>query len=82
MEHLLYGLMLRSGNDAAHAIAEHIGETVEDFASMMVKKAVEIGAKNTTLSIPMGFTMRSLYYRLRSALPNISYAMKNPTFRK
>ena len=31
LEELLYGLMLRSGNDAAIAIAEHIGGSVEEF---------------------------------------------------
>ena len=44
MEHMLYGLMLRSGNDAAVAIAEHIAGSVEDFAAMMNAKADELGA--------------------------------------
>jgi len=44
MEHLLYGLMLRSGNDAAVAIAEHVAGSVEAFADMMNAKAKELGA--------------------------------------
>src|SRR5690606_10476055 len=36
--HLLYGLMLRSGNDAATAIAEHVGGSVEGFAYLMNEK--------------------------------------------
>lgn len=44
MEHLLYGLMLRSGNDAAVAIAEHIAGSVDAFAQMMNDKAKELGA--------------------------------------
>ena len=44
MEHLLYGLMLRSGNDAAVAIAEHIAGRVPEFAEMMNAKAKELGA--------------------------------------
>jgi D-alanyl-D-alanine carboxypeptidase len=36
---LLYGLMLPSGNDAAIAIAEHIGGSIDGFAELMNKKA-------------------------------------------
>lgn len=51
---LLYGLMLNSGNDAATAIAEHIGGSAEKFAAMMNKKAKEIGAYNTNFVTPSG----------------------------
>lgn len=44
MEHLLYGLMLRSGNDAAVAIAEHVAGSVDAFADMMNAKAKELSA--------------------------------------
>lgn len=44
MEHMLYGLMLRSGNDAAVAIAEHVSGSVSAFAEAMNKKAAELGA--------------------------------------
>lgn len=44
MEHLLYGLMLRSGNDAAVAIAEHVAGSVSAFAAMMNQKAKQLGA--------------------------------------
>lgn len=44
MEQMLYGLMLRSGNDAAVAIAEHIAGSVEAFCEMMDARAEEIGA--------------------------------------
>jgi D-alanyl-D-alanine carboxypeptidase (penicillin-binding protein 5/6) len=54
MESLLYGLMLSSGNDAATAIAEHIGGNVENFAEMMNQKAKEIGAYNTHFVTPSG----------------------------
>ena len=43
MEHMLYGLMLRSGNDAAVAVAEHIAGSVSAFAEMMNEKAKELG---------------------------------------
>ncbi len=54
IEELLYGLMLRSGNDAAVAIAEHIAGSVEDFAFLMTKRANELGAGNTKFKNPHG----------------------------
>ena len=47
MEDLLYSLMLKSHNDTAVAIAEHIGGTVENFAEMMNQKAKELGCRDT-----------------------------------
>lgn len=44
MLNMLYGLMLRSGNDAAIAIAEHVDGTVEQFAAHMNQRANELGA--------------------------------------
>ena len=44
MEHMLYGLMLRSGNDAAVAIAEHIAGSVSKFVEMMNLRARELNA--------------------------------------
>lgn len=41
---LLYGLMLRSGNDAALEIALNIGKTQKKFVQMMNEKAKEIGS--------------------------------------
>ena len=43
MEHMLYGLMLRSGNDAAVAVAEHVAGSVPAFAELMNAKAEELG---------------------------------------
>ncbi|HEY8361401.1 MAG TPA: D-alanyl-D-alanine carboxypeptidase family protein [Tissierellaceae bacterium] len=54
LEDLLYGLMLRSGNDAAVAIAIHVGGSLENFIDMMNKKAMEIGAINTNFTNPHG----------------------------
>ena len=44
MEHMLYGLMLRSGNDAAVAIAEHVAGSVDAFAEMMNTRAAQLDA--------------------------------------
>lgn len=51
---LLYGLMLRSGNDAAVQIAIHLGGSVEGFAELMNNKAKELGLKNTNFVTPHG----------------------------
>lgn len=54
LKDLLYGLMLRSGNDAAIAIAEHISGSVDKFVELMNKKAKDIGAINTKFVNPHG----------------------------
>ncbi len=51
---LLYGLMLRSGNDAALMVAEYVGGSVEKFVEMMNQKAKEIGMTNTIFVNPSG----------------------------
>lgn len=53
---LLHGLLLRSGNDAAVAIAEHIAGSVEEFAKLMNQRAKEAGAKNSHFMNPHGLT--------------------------
>ena len=54
LENLTYGLMLKSGNDAAVAIAEYLGGSVDAFALLMNKRAREIGAVNTNFENPHG----------------------------
>lgn len=77
---LLYAIMLRSGNDAAVAVAEHIGGSVEGFADMMNKKAAEIGAKNTRFSNPHGLDTEGHYTTAYDLALITSYALKNPVF--
>lgn len=54
MEDLLYGMLLRSGNDAAVAVAEHLASSVSDFAGLMNARAKELGAVNTRFVNPHG----------------------------
>jgi len=54
LEQLLYAMLLNSANDAAIAVAEHIGGDVPTFVQMMNDKAKEIGAKDTTFVNPNG----------------------------
>ncbi|MBR4435741.1 MAG: D-alanyl-D-alanine carboxypeptidase [Clostridia bacterium] len=51
---LLYGLMLSSGNDAAVALAIHVGGSVEGFADMMNERAAKLGLENTHFVTPNG----------------------------
>lgn len=83
LEDLLYGLMLRSGNDAALAIAKYVGGDVDNFVNMMNDKAVEIGMKNTTFNNPHGLDVDggNLSTAYDMALLT-SYAMKNDEYKK
>ncbi len=51
---LVYGLLLRSGNDAAVLIAKNVSKNIDDFVFLMNQKAKEIGMKNTTFHNPSG----------------------------
>lgn len=54
VEALLYGLMLRSGNDAAYALAEHAGGSIEGFIDMMNSNALFYGLNDTVFTNPSG----------------------------
>ena len=61
LEALLYGLLLRSGNDAALAIAGHCGGTVEEFVSRMNQKAGELGMTDSSFANPNGLNAEGHY---------------------
>lgn len=82
MRDLLYGLMLRSGNDAAVAIACAVGGSIEGFAELMNKKAAEIGANNTHFANPHGLPAENHYTTAYDLALICSYALKNTTFRE
>lgn len=77
---LLYGLMLNSGNDAATAIAEHIGGSIEGFAEMMNKKAKELGLKDTSFTNPHGLDDENHYTTAYELGKITCYAMENEIF--
>lgn len=54
VEECLYAILLASANDAAYALAEHVGGTYENFICMMNAKAKEIGCQNTNFTNPHG----------------------------
>lgn len=80
---LVYGLMLRSGNDAALAIATYVSGNVENFVEDMNKKAVQIGMKNTTFHNPHGLDEESGNMSTAYDMAILtSYAMKNEDYKK
>jgi D-alanyl-D-alanine carboxypeptidase len=80
--HLLYGLMLRSGNDAAVAIAEHVGGSEEGFVWLMNAKAEFLGLKNTQFRNPHGLDEEGHYSTANDMAKLTAYALQNPTFRE
>lgn len=79
---LLYGLMLRSGNDAAVALAEYVGKDKEGFANLMNKKAKELGLKNTHFVTPHGLDDPEHYTTAYELAKIADYALKNEMFAK
>ena len=61
LEDLIKGLMVHSGNDAAVAIAEHVGGSIENFCNMMNEKAKDIGLENTNFVTPHGLDRENHY---------------------
>lgn len=77
---LLYGLMLRSGNDTAVALAEHVGGSIEGFAVLMNEKAKELGLENTHFVTPHGLDSDEHYTTAYELALLTDYALKNKTF--
>lgn len=80
MESLLYGLLLRSGNDCAVAIAEHIGGNLENFALLMNQKAKDLRLSNTNFVTPHGLDSDEHYTTAYDLAILTNYALKNETF--
>lgn len=77
---LLYGLMLRSGNDAAVALAEYAGGSIEGFAELMNKKAYELSLTNTHFETPHGLDSDEHYTTAYELALLSNYALNNTTF--
>lgn len=83
MEVLLYGTMLRSGNDAAVALAEACADGDEDvFIQRMNEKAQELGMTNTHFSCPNGLIDEDNYSTARDMAKLAKVAMENELFAK
>ena len=80
---LLYGLMLRSGNDAAVVIANFVGGSEENFVTLMNKKAKFIGMNNTVFSNPHGLDEETKNYSTAYDMAKLSiYASKIPFYKE
>ena len=80
MEQILYGLMLRSGNDAAVAVAEHIAGSVPAFADMMNRRAKSLDADAHFVN-PHGLDADGHKISALGLARVMREAMKNPEFR-
>lgn len=80
---LLYGLMLRSGNDASYAIANYIGGSTDKFVEMMNDQAKKWNLKNTIFNNPNGLDEDKGNYSTAYDMAIImSHAIKNQEFKK
>lgn len=80
---LLYGLMLRSGNDAALSLAIYTSSSVDEFVKLMNKEARKIGMKNTTFNNPSGLDEESENISTAYDMALLTKtALKNKTFEK
>ena len=83
IEDLLYGLILRSGNDAAIALANYIAGSEEKFVQLMNDKAKEIGMNNTIFNNSHGLDDNEKNYSTAYDMALLSvYANKNSTYKK
>ncbi len=79
---LLYGLMLRSGNDSAAAIARIVGGSEEGFVELMNSKAKELSLSNTHFVNPHGLHDDDHYTSAYDLAKISAYAMRNETFKE
>lgn len=80
MESLLYGMMLESANDAAAAIAIHVGGSVEGFADLMNEKAAELGLTDTHFENPHGLAEDGHYTTALELAKITAAALENRLF--
>ena len=79
LETLLYGLMLCSGNDAAVAVAQHVGGSVEAFVERMNETARQLGMASTSFANPNGLDHEKHYSTARDMAVLACAAMENET---
>ena len=83
VEGLLYGLMLRSGNDAAYALAEHAGGSLQGFVDLMNDNAhLTIGLNDTVFTNPSGLHNDLHLSTAYDTALMMYYAMKNEKFKE
>jgi len=78
IEDLLTAVLVRSGNDAAVALAEHVGGTVEGFAEMMNAKAAELGLGHSAFVNPHGLDAENHYTTAHDLVIMAVTALRDP----
>lgn len=81
VEELLYGMMLRSGNDCAVALAIHHSGSIRKFAAVMNTRATAMGAESSHFCNPHGLPEEGHYTTSRDLALIAAHAMGNPAFR-
>ncbi len=79
---LLYAMMLRSGNDAATAIAEAVAGSTDRFAQLMNQEVARLHLKNTHFANPHGLDQKGHYASADDFAVLTGQALKNPVFRQ
>lgn len=79
---LLYGLMLRSGNDCAAALAIHHSGSIQKFACVMNERAKKLGATNTNFTNPSGLPDDNHYTTARDLCKIACRAMSDSRFKE
>lgn len=82
LEDLLIGMMYKSGNDAAVAVAEHISGSVEGFVDKMNSKAQEIGMTSSHFANPNGLDNDDHFVTARDMTLLAQHAINNQKFMK
>lgn len=77
---LLTAMLIRSANDTAVALGEHVGGTVEGFAQMMNDKAKQLGANETHFVTPNGLYAPGHYSTAYDLALMTRYALRMPVF--
>ncbi|WP_117170352.1 D-alanyl-D-alanine carboxypeptidase family protein [Paraliobacillus sediminis] len=80
LKDLVYGLMLRSGNDAATAIAEYVGGSVEGFSYLMNEKATWLGMEQSHFDNPHGLDSESHFSTAYDMALLTKHAMEDEQF--
>lgn len=80
VKELLLGLMLRSGNDCAVALALHVGGSIQGFADMMNQTARQCGATNSNFVTPHGLHDENHYTSARDLAKITCVALQNELF--
>ncbi len=81
LRELVVGLMLRSANDAAEAIAIILSGSVANFSKLMNEKAEKLGLANSHFDNPHGLDSSSHYTTAKDLAALAAYAVKNTTFK-